>query len=230
MADSRNICVFDFETGGRDPHTCEIVQIGAVVINRNSLKIQDEFKTLMRPNNFDALEDKAMQVHGITREQLEAAPTEQTAFPIFARWIQKFNTRKDKNSFGAPIPCGWGIDGFDMPIIARYCKQHGFWDNKWNNQSLLNPIFTFDCMKHVWFWLRANADTPENIKLGTVLEYMGVPKDEIASGAHDALWDVKWTAQVAIKLLRVGVFLTEKKEDGSRRLEMKGYLNGLRCT
>jgi len=227
MSDNRHILVFDFETGGRDTSKCEIIQIGAVVINRNSLKIKDEFETMMKPDNFDALEDEALKVNHITREQLADAPDAKTMFPVFAEWIKKHNIRKDKGSFGAPIPSGWGIDGFDLPLFTRYCKQYGYWDKKWNNQSLLNPIFTFDVMKHVWFWFRANGDAADNIKLPTVLEYMGVDQNEIASGAHNALWDVKWTAKVAVKLLQVGSFLTEPRPDvGTRRLEMRGCFTG----
>lgn len=228
MADNRHIVCFDFETGGKDSTKCEIIQIGAVVIDRNSLKIKDEFETKMKPDNFDALEDEALKVNGITREQLEAAPDAKTMFPVFASWIQKHNTRKDKGTFGAPIPCGWGIDGFDMPILKRYCLKYNYWDKKWENQTLLNPIFTFDCMKHFWFWLRTNPDL-ENIKLPTVLEYMGVPKDEIVAGAHNALWDVKWTAKIAVKLLTIGRYLTEVRPDvGSRRLEIKDSLTGVK--
>lgn len=226
MADNRHILCFDFETGGKDPSKCEIIQIGAVAVDRNSLKVKDSFETLMKPDDFGALEEEALKVNHITREQLEAAPDAKTMFPVFAEWIKKHNIRKDKGSFGAPIPCGWGIDNFDMPIFTRYCRKFNYWDKKWENQSLLNPIFTFDVMKHIWLWTRTNSDVA-NIKLPTMLEYMGVPQAEIIEGAHSALWDVKWTAKVAVKLLQLGSFLTEQRPDvGTRRLEMKGCFIG----
>lgn len=219
--DYRHMCVFDFETGGKDPSKCEIIQIGAQILDRNSFKVKDEFQTLMKPEDFDALEDEALRVNGLTREQLADAPEASVMFPTFATWIQKHNIRKDKGSFGAPIPVYWGGDRFDMTIMDRYCEKFGYWDKKWANQSLLNPIFTFDVMKHMWFWTRTNPEL-KNLKLVTVLEWMGVPKEEIEKGAHDALWDVKWTANIAIRLLKVGVHLTNMNEDGHRRLDMKG--------
>lgn len=222
MSDNRHIICFDFETGGKNPQTCEIIQIGAVIIDRNSFNIKDEFECLMKPNDFNALEDEALKVNHITREQLMTAPDAKIMFSIFAEWIRKHNIYKDKNSFGSPIPAGWGIDGFDMPIFIRYCHKFGYWDKKWNNQNLLNPIFTFDAMKHIWMWTRTNQDV-KNIKLGTILEYMGVSQDEIISGAHNALWDVRWTAKIVIKLLQLASFLTEPYFDtGKRRLEIKG--------
>lgn len=226
MADNRNIIVFDFETTGRDTSKVDILQIGAVIIDRNSLKIKDEFECMMQPNDMSILDTEeckeALKVNHITKEQLETAPQAKTMFPVFANWIMKHNTKK--GSFGAPIPAGWGIDNYDMPIFNRYCNEYGYWDNKWSAQTLMNPIFTLDAMKHLWFWTRNNKDV-DNLKLGTILEYMGVSKQEIAEGAHNALWDVKWSAQIIIKLLRVGMFLTEiKTGDGKRRLEMKGCL------
>ena len=220
LMDNRHFCCFDFETGGKDPSSCEIVQIGACIIDRNSLKIKDKFQTLMKPEDFDALEDEALQVNGLTKEQLADAPEASVMFPTWAAWIQKFNIRKDKGSFGAPIPMYWGGDRFDMPIMDRYCEKYGYWDKKWGNQSLLNPIFTMDVMKHIWFWTRTNPEV-KNVKLTTVLEWMGVPKDEIAAGAHDAMWDVDWTAQIGIRLLKVGIHLTNLNDDGQRRLNMK---------
>jgi DNA polymerase III epsilon subunit-like protein len=232
MSDNRNICVFDLETNGRDTTTVDILQIGAVIIDRNSLKIKDEFNTLVKPDKMDSLDTKeakeALEVNKITKEKLADAPNAVTAFPAFASWIQKHNIRKDKSSFGAPVASGWGIDGFDLPIFSRYCKKYGYWDNKWGNQNLLNPVFTFDIMKHIWLWTRTNQEV-ENIKLPTVLEYMGVPKDEIITGAHDALWDVKWAARIGIKLLTLGSYLTEIRQDlGTRRLELKGCMAGIK--
>jgi DNA polymerase III epsilon subunit-like protein len=219
--DNRHFVCFDFETGGKDPSKCEIIQVGACVIDRNSLKIKDKFETLMKPEDFDALEDEALRVNGLTREQLADAPEASVMFPTWAAWIQKHNINKNKNSFGAPIPVYWGGDGFDMPIMNRYCEKYGYWDKKWNNQSLLNPIFTFDVMKHMWFWTRTMSDV-KNVKLVTILEWMGVSKEEIAKGAHDGMWDATWTAKIAQRLLKVGAHMTSMNDEGKRRLEMKG--------
>ena len=223
--DYRHFCCFDFETGGTDTSKCEILQIGACILNRNSLKIVDKFETLMKPEDFDAVEDGALRVNGLTREQLADAPEASVMFPLFAKWIQKHNINKTKNSFGAPIPVTWGGDKFDMPIMDRYCLKYGYWDKKWCNQSLLNPVFTMDVMKHIWFWIRNNKDV-KNCKLVTVLEYMGVPKEDIEAGAHNAMWDVEWTAKIAVKLLKLGNYLTTLNDDGNRRLEIENCFKG----
>jgi len=221
--DNRHFCVFDFETGSADPSTTEILQIGALIIDRNNFKVKDRFTTLMKPEDFDALEDGALKVNGLTREQLMDAPEASVMFPTFATWIQKHNINKNKSSFGAPIPVTWGGDRFDMPIMDRYCDKFGYWDKKYNNGTLLNPVFTMDVMKHMWFWTRTNKDV-KNVKLVTVLEWMGMSKDEIEKGAHDAMWDVEQTAKIALRLLKLCNYMTGLNDEGSRRLEMKGCL------
>jgi hypothetical protein len=51
---------------------------------------------------------------------------------------------------------------------------------------------------------------------------MGVPKEEIEKGAHDALWDTMWTARIAIKLLKLAEHLTEiNTETKTRKLNIK---------
>ncbi len=222
--DNKHFCVFDFETGQKNKNIAEIIQIGAVILDRNSFKIKDKFETLMKPEDFDALEDEALQINGISREQLQDAPEASVMFPTWAKWIQKHNINKSKNSFGAPTPVTYNGDNFDMPILQRYCQKYGYWDKKWGNQTLLNPIFTLDVMKHMWFWTRTTSKSElKNLKLVTVLEWMGLPKEEIEAGAHDALWDVEQTANIAIRLLKVSNHLTSMNDDdGKRRLEMKG--------
>jgi len=226
MINNRHFCVFDFETGGKDPQTCEILQIGSTIVNKNNLTTVDEFASLVQPRNFDALEDKALEVNGLTREQLREAPLPEVIFPAWAKWIQQHNTKADKSSWGAPIPTGWGIDNFDIPIFNRYCKEFGHWDEKWNSRTLMNPVFTFDVMKSIWL-IGNNLPGLKNVKLVTVLEYMGMSTEEIEKGAHDASWDTKWTANVAIRYLKFMKHITSyNSASGKRRLELKDCLKG----
>lgn len=201
--DNRNLICFDLETSNINPAIAEIVSIGAVAINRNNLSFMDEFYSLVKPLNEDNIDNEALKVCRLTREQLSEAPEPKLIFPIFADWIKKFNTRKDKSAWGAPIPCGWNITGFDLPIFARYCKEFKYWDDKRNNQTLLNPIFSFDVMQHMWFWTRTNPDV-DKLKLSEILSTMGMSVDTIENEAHNSLWDAKVTAKIAVKLLQIG--------------------------
>lgn len=223
MNDRRNFCVFDFETGGSNTDKCEILQIGACIINPNSLAIIDKFTSLVKPNDFDALEEDALAVNQLTIPELEDAPPMDSVFDIWAKWIQKYNIYSNKSSFGAPMPVGWGITNFDIPIMNRYCKKYGYWDNKWGNGTLLNPVFMWDVMHTVYRYVRNNPDV-DNVKLVTIAEYMGIPKVEILEHAHDALWDVMTTAHIAIKFLCLEQYLLSINDSGQPRLKLKGCL------
>ena len=225
MIDRRNILIFDFESSSANKNTCEILSIGSCIINCNNFDIMDSFESLMKPEDFDALEDEALAVNGLTKEQLQEAPEAKVTFNTWATWIKKFNTDKKQGTWGAPIPCGYNISGFDLPILNRYCKKYGYWDDKWNNNTLVNPIFNLDIMQLMWLFTRTNRNLKNN-KLTTVLAYMGVSQNEIDENAHNALWDVQQTAKIAIKFLKAAKNWTSyDKERGRSLLEIKGSLN-----
>lgn len=218
--DNRNLCVFDFETSSADKETCQILQIGACIIDGKKLKIVDSFSSLVMPENFDTVEDGALAVNGLTIEVLKEAPTIDVVWPLFTGWIKKYYVGNSSGTWGAPIPCGYNIVGFDMPILSRYCKKFKQWDNKFNNQSLLNPIHSFDVMQQMWFLTRCNQDLTKLKLSESVLPYMGVSQAKIDEGGHDALFDATMTAEIAIKLLKFGRYITEER-NGKTMLKMR---------
>ena len=81
----RDIIVFDFETGGRNPHKCQPTQIAAVAIHARKLTLQPggTFNSEMRPilnddkaiaAGFDPVEDEALDITRKTRAALAKAP------------------------------------------------------------------------------------------------------------------------------------------------------------
>lgn len=59
--------VYDFETTGKDPATCEIVEIGAVKVRGG--EIVDKFSTLVK--HVGPMDPQAEAVHGISAEMIE---------------------------------------------------------------------------------------------------------------------------------------------------------------
>jgi len=221
MADNKHICVFDFETGGRNPHECEIIQIGALILHRSSFKVLDRFESLMQPKDFDALSQEALDVNGITVEQLKDAPVAAVVFPTWIEWITQFNTVRDNSIFGAPVPCGYNITGFDLVLMDRYCKEYNYWDEKYNRQNVMFPMNRIDVFDLMWLFTRFNSDITKR-KLVSYLEYMGITKEEIEEGSHNAGWDVEMTAKIAIKFLKWSRQLTEiNMVTGRRHLDFK---------
>lgn len=222
-------CVFDFETCGSDTKNTSIVQIGAAIINKKSLEIIDKINLNMKPLPESPIEEGALKVIKKTKEELEDYPDPKKTFPVFVDWVNKYNKTKGTNpsSFNAPIPCGYNIIGFDIPILNRYCEKFKIgWDAKRESQKIFNQVNKIDLMDHLFFWFE-NLKEPKNLKLDTMREFMGFDIDSIKN-AHDALQDVEDTAKIIIRLLKAQRYLTEYSESlGKRRLEMKGcMING----
>lgn len=199
---NRDIIVFDFETGGRNPHKCQPTQIAAIALDGRNFKPKGTFNSLMRPiiedekaiaMGFDPLEDEALKITRKTREELAKAPLPKTVWKKFANFVEKYNWKG--TSFFAPIPCGFNIIGYDMHIVNRLCKEYGPWDDNRQQQKLFHQIYKIDVMDDVWLWTESDPDV-KSISMDSLRERMGLSKDN----AHDALQDVKDTANIFIKL------------------------------
>jgi len=224
MKDTRNICICDFETDSTDKYTCQPLQLACTIIDGRYLKITGEYETLIRPNNFDSLEDGvgALKVNKLKVKDLKKAPELKTVFPSFVDWLKKYNIRRDKSNWGAPIFGGWNVS-YDYTIMERICEKLRYYDKDRKQQNIFNPIFQLDIMHWMWLFCRMNKEV-KNMKLENMLQYMGV-KD--LSKAHDALFDTRKTAQIAIKLLKLGVFLMEAPVGAKKpRLQLAGCLAG----
>lgn len=215
-------CVFDFETCSANPETTEILQYGALMIDPRTLKAVDTFEIpVVKPMNWDLVEDKALEVNHMTREQLKDGIDGPVAWNQFVEWIQKFNRGKTKTDvYRAPIACGYNILGFDLPIIRQYCKRFQPYDDKKNDQKLLNQIYAVDVMHLMFTWTENNPEL-ERLRLTAVQEYLGFP-EEIIKQAHGALADVKATAWIMRKLINLSRYLTQPREDKPPILNMKG--------
>tara|TARA_R110000822_G_scaffold30133_6_gene88153 strand:+ start:1756 stop:2442 length:687 start_codon:yes stop_codon:yes gene_type:complete len=210
----RDIIVFDFETGGRNPHKCQPTQIAAVAIHARKLTLQPggTFNSEMRPilnddkaiaAGFDPVEDEALDITRKTRAALAKAPLPKTVWKKFAQFCDKYNFKK--TGWTAPIAAGYNINGYDMPIVERMCQMYGPVDEKRGRQKLFNPIFTMDLMQHIYCWFEDNADV-KGYSMDYMRDYFGMPKDN----AHDALQDVKDTANILIKFLKMQRNLSKK--------------------
>jgi inhibitor of KinA sporulation pathway (predicted exonuclease) len=110
-------------------------------------------------------------------------------------WVNRFNYRK--SSYTAPIPVGFNINGYDMHILTRLCREYGPAD-KDGNQDLFNNRLKVDVMDEFFTWTEHNPDVKKR-NLGAVMDFLGMPAAN-KENAHDALQDVKNTANIFIKL------------------------------
>jgi DNA polymerase III epsilon subunit-like protein len=199
---NRDIIMFDFETGGRNPLKCQPTQLAAIALDGRNFRPKGEFNSLMRPilddekaieAGVDPVEDEALRITHKTRAELAKAPLPKGVWKKFVTFVNKYNWKG--TPYFAPIPAGFNIIGYDMKIVDRLCKAYGPWDDKRECQKLFHQIYKIDVMDDVWLWTEGDPNV-KSISMDSLRERMGLPSDN----AHDALQDVKDTANIFIKL------------------------------
>ena len=212
----RDIIVFDFETGSANPNRCQPTQIAAIALHGRKLTLQPGgvFNSEIRPIldddkaielGLDPVEDEALEITHKTRKELAKAPQPKQVWKKFSEFVNKFNFKKTQ--WYAPIPAGYNINGFDLPIVQRMCEEHGPTNQK-GKQSLCSAVYKIDIMDIVWFWMESNPDV-KSISLDNMRKYMEFPQ-ESKDNAHDALQDVKDTANMMIRFMKFHRSLSSK--------------------
>ena len=199
---NRDIIVFDFETGGRNPLRCQPTQIAAIALDGRNFRLKGEFNSMMRPiidddeaiaAGVDPIEEGAVKGTGQTRAKLARAPLPKGVWKKFCNFVNKYNWKG--TPYFAPIPAGFNIIGYDMHIVNRLCKEYGPWDEKRQAHNLFHQIYKIDVMDDVWLWTEGDPNV-KSISMDSLRERMGLSSEN----AHDALQDVKDTANIFIKL------------------------------
>ena len=191
--------VFDFETGSADPHTTVPLSLAAMAFNARNLEpiAGATFDSLMRPNEdeWDKLQEAALKINGITREELREAPERKAVWESFVGFVNRF--RKGKTHTLAPIPAGQFIKGFDLVIIDRLCQAYGPTDKE-GRQNLFNRRNQVDLVDLTFAWYE-NSNVLPNFKLDTLREHFGMSKE----GAHTALVDVQQSGELIMRFLKL---------------------------
>lgn len=220
MINYNKICVFDFETDGSDPKECSPVQIAAVIVDPINLEIvpNSEFTINFKPEVLEQdadyvyttdILDFHSKVKGSSKESVleewKNYPKQQQSWNMFVNYLDKYHSRSSKKSqFSAPIAAGYNIFRFDLKIIDRLSQKYGN-TNKENNSDLFYPRDVLDVLNLVFYWFEHNADV-KSYTLDSLREYFGIDK----TGAHDAVKDVKDTAEIMIRFLRLHRNLASK--------------------
>lgn len=116
---NNEIIIFDLETTGTNPGRNGIHQIsGSIVIDGKHIQ---DFDFHVQPNPKAIIEDEALKVAGVTREQILAYPPMGQVYSEFvamlAKYVDKFN-KKDKFFL-----VGYNNAAFDNQFcVGSFCK------------------------------------------------------------------------------------------------------------
>lgn len=176
---------FDLETTGVNPGKNGIHQIsGEIVIDGVS---KEQFDFHVQPNPRAIIEDEALKVGGVTREQILAYPPMQQVYQEFVamlgKYVDKFN-KKDKFFW-----VGYNNAAFDNQFLRGFFLQNGdvyfgswFWSN------------SIDVMVLASAYLATRRPEMENFKLSTVAKTLGIVVND--DSLHDAMYDIELTKAV----------------------------------
>jgi DNA polymerase-3 subunit epsilon len=176
---------FDLETTGLNPSKHGIHQIsGEIIING---KIEQQFNFNVRPNPLAIIEEEALKVSGVTKDQVLAyQPMEEvynTLISMLGKYVDKFN-KKDKFFL-----VGYNNAAFDNLFLRGF-----FLQNKNNYFGSWFWSSSLDVMVLATLFLAEKRADMENFKLSTVATTLGIKVEE--EKLHDASYDIYLTKSI----------------------------------
>lgn len=213
MINYNKICVFDFETDGSDPSVCSPVQLAAVMVDPIKLDIipSSDFNVTFKPEVIEKdpeyeyttdVVDFHAKVSGCSKadimERWRNNPAQEHSWKMFVDYLDKYHSRSSRKSqFSAPIAAGYNIYRFDLPIMNRIAVKYGN-TNKEGGNGIFFPRDVIDIINLMFYWFEQNGEL-KSYSLDSVRDYFGISKE----GAHDAIKDVKDSAEIMIRFMKL---------------------------
>lgn len=174
------VVFFDLETTGTLVNKHGIHQLsGAIVVDG---EVKEEFDLRVQPNPKAEIIQEALDVAGVTKEQILSYPPMGIVFSSFIAMLDKYVDRFDKKD--KFFLAGYNNASFDNQFLRAWFLQNGdkyfgswFWSNSIDVMVLATP------------YLAAKRTEMENFKQGTVAKTLGIQVDD--SKLHDALYDIQ---------------------------------------
>jgi DNA polymerase-3 subunit epsilon len=176
---------FDLETTGTNPGKNGIHQIsGEIVING---KTMERFDFKVQPNPKCVIEEQALSVAGVTREQILAYPL---MFEVYQKFVAMLGKYVDKfNKTDKFFLVGFNNASFDNQFLRGFFLQNG--DQYFGSWFWSNSI---DVMVLASACLADRRHEMENFKLATVAKFLGVNVDD--ASLHNADYDIFLTKAI----------------------------------
>lgn len=174
------VLFFDLETTGVLVNKNGIHQISGYVVIDGEVK--ESFDLRVQPNPQAIIEQEALDVAGVTKEQIIAYPPMIEVYNKFTKMLSKYVDKFNKND--KFFLAGYNNASFDNQFLRAWFLQNGdkyfgswFWSNCFDIMVLATP------------YLADKRSQMENFKQGTVAKTLGIEIDE--TKLHDALYDIE---------------------------------------
>lgn len=196
------ILIYDFESTGVDPYTCQPVQLAACTIDEITLEINhnDIFNTHIQPSDWTGIDENNENVlwHSKNRriqpseiiKLWKESPTIDNVWPTFVSYCLKYN--KTRNKWGAPIRAGMNIINFDDIIAKRMHDKYG------KGKPLFHATKKIDLLDIFFLWFE-NDTSIKSYGMDNMRDYLGISKEN----SHDAKQDILDTALVITRFMNL---------------------------
>lgn len=179
---AEKLLIYDCETTGVDSKECAIHQLSGMIVIDGEVK--EKFDIKMRPHDGAKISDEALEVSGVTLEQISQYPTQFEGYrqitEILAKHVDKFN-KQDKFHLA-----GYNNRSFDdMFFRAMFERQNDVYFGSWFWSD------SIDAMILASGYLRGKRSQMVNFKLSTVAAACGIKVE--AEKLHDANYDLELT-------------------------------------
>jgi DNA polymerase III epsilon subunit-like protein len=180
---NKDLLILDVEATGADFSKYELIQIGAILLDKKSLKEKKSFESFIKPGNWKGRDPEAMAVNKITWNEVKDAPGLRTVL------------RKFQKTFGTDFiiaPYGTIIDTAYLRLGYKKCRMKYPFD--YHVYDIWPLLYTY-MAKHK---LLKNRSRFSGFKLEDAARHFKI-KDE--PGRHTALADCRLEAEVLRKVL-----------------------------
>lgn len=193
---------FDSETGGFNQKTADLLTAYFCIMDEE-FKIQEELYLKLKPDGgrLPIAEAGALRVNGINIQAHMADPETVTYTEGKAKLVAMIKRYLKKNGRYSNIrPLGYNV-----PFDVRWCQEYLLPADEWESMLHYKHV---DVMQNADFLKECGWFPKEIGSLGSVVEYLGLPK----RGAHNAREDVLMTIDVYRKILEI---MKSKKDGGT---------------
>jgi len=179
---------FDVETTGLDARKNDIVQLAYQLEIDGEIVKSSDLK--FRPINVNAIEEKALEVNGLTVDEIMQYPDAKEQYCNLVNELSQYIDKYDRND--KAYPAGYNVNfdyNFLMAFPYKVGDKYGF--GSFLNHALIDPLPIINNL------LAFNAISPaENRKLETMCSIFGIDIN-----AHDAASDINATRELYYKLM-----------------------------
>lgn len=176
---------YDLETTGVKFWKNSIHQLSGII--EIDGKVEKTFNIKMQPYPDAIIEDEALAIGGITRDDLKTYIPFGNAYREFVKEITPFVDKFDKKDKFHLI--GYNNASFDNQFLRAFFVQNK--DNYFGSWFWSDSI---DVMVLASNYLKYKRSELENFKLATVAKFLGIEVDERQT--HDALYDIQLTKSI----------------------------------